>query len=712
MNFKNWRVKTKLLVSSLSLLIIPLLVLGIMSYQASQKGINAEVKEKLESQIKAYTEISRNKIAGLDTYRQYYQSFLIDASRNTLNIICYKDIAAKEELNKFDEEIHRNLDEYLKLFEFAQSYGIETKEVEAVIAQYKEYVDKIMSQSEGQADLKAFQTITDQLVTTGTQFAEAVAEKQVFDEIRTTLLSVKVGETGYIFVMNPNGDLLIHPSLQGKNVGKHAFIQTMNRDKKGYILYDWEGKEKVAAFDHIPEKDWVVASTAYFEDFSGSAKSIRNLIFFTVLIAFVVGTLVTFWIAGMITKPLVAVAKRAEQIAQGDLTGEVLNVTSQDEIGQLSSVFNALQKNLKEMLNQIKIAGRNIASSTNRINDVSKEVMKGAESLASSAQESSSAIEQISRNVQEVMKNVDSQTASVTETSSAVEEMTRNIKVVSENVESQAAAINESTASVEQMVAAVKQIAENAAKVNTIAQETSQQAEQGNVAVTQAVNGMRDIANSSSKISNIISVITGIASQTNLLALNAAIEAARAGEAGKGFAVVAAEVRDLAEQSAQAAKEITGLINDANDKAERGVGLIEGVNQVINLMTSSIQEVVKLIREVSNSTSEQEKGAEEIAKAMETLNEITQDILNSMNEQAHGAEEISAAMQNLAKVSEEISTSMDEQSNGTAEVNQAVEMVASIAEDNKNGATQFVECSSELAEQSTNLEQIVSRFNV
>ncbi|RJP58214.1 MAG: methyl-accepting chemotaxis protein [Candidatus Auribacter fodinae] len=712
MNFKNWSVKTKLLVSSLSLLIVPLLVLGGMSYQASQKGINAEVKEKIESGVRAYKEMAEDKISGLDIYKQCYISYLIDARRNAVNIMCYKGVVTQEQLYAFEKEVHKNLDKYVDLFDFAKAHDIETDEFNAVIADYKQYLAKVVKDEYSEDDMKAFKAAGEELVAHGTSFADSVAEKKLFEEIRNIVLNVKVGQTGYMYVMNSKGDLLMHPSSQGKNISNYEFIQTMMKDKKGYIFYPWEGREKVVAFDYIPEKDWIIASGAYKSDFSGSLVHIRTLLIITVITAMFIGILITFWVAGMITKPLVAVAKRAGEIAQGDLTGEALNVTSQDEIGQLSSVFNTLQANLKEMLNQIKTAGQNIASSTRRIHQVAQEVMEGSESLASSSQQSSSAIEEISRNVQEVLKNVDSQTASVTETSSAVEEMTRNIRVVSENVESQAAAINESTASIEQMVAAVKQIAENAGKVNIIAQETSAQAEEGNVAVKEAVHGMREIANSSSKISNIISVITGIASQTNLLALNAAIEAARAGEAGKGFAVVAAEVRDLAEQSAQAAKEITGLINDANDKAERGVDLIESVDQVIHKMTDSIQDVVNLIGEVSNSTSEQEKGAEEIAKAMETLNSITQDILNSMNEQSHGAEEISSAMQNLAKVSEEISTAMDEQSNGTAEVNQAVEMVASIAEDNKNGATQFVECSTQLAEQSTNLESIVSRFTV
>jgi methyl-accepting chemotaxis protein len=135
---------------------------------------------------------------------------------------------------------------------------------------------------------------------------------------------------------------------------------------------------------------------------------------------------------------------------------------------------------------------------------------------------------------------------------------------------------------------------------------------------------MARIEDSSSKISDIISVIDEIARQTNLLALNAAVEAARAGEAGRGFAVVASEVRSLAQRSSQAAKDIKDLIVNSSVQVRDGVDLVNRAGTALNEIVGSIRQVADIVSEIASASSEQASGLDQVTKALHQMDEATQ----------------------------------------------------------------------------------------
>jgi methyl-accepting chemotaxis protein len=210
------------------------------------------------------------------------------------------------------------------------------------------------------------------------------------------------------------------------------------------------------------------------------------------------------------------------------------------------------------------------------------------------------------------------------EVSNAAAEISASTTDLSQRTEEQAASLEQTSASMEEMSATVKKNAENALQANQLTNGSRDVANKGGQVVAKAVDAMARIEDSSRKISDIIGVIDEIARQTNLLALNAAVEAARAGDAGRGFAVVASEVRSLAQRSSQAAKDIKVLITNSSSQVQEGVGLVNQAGTSLTEILASIKQVADIVAEIASASHEQSTGIDQINKALNQMDEVTQ----------------------------------------------------------------------------------------
>ncbi len=213
---------------------------------------------------------------------------------------------------------------------------------------------------------------------------------------------------------------------------------------------------------------------------------------------------------------------------------------------------------------------------------------------------------------------------------------------LSQRTEEQAASLEETASSMEELTATVRQNADNAKQATTLAHSASEVAQRGGEVVGRVVETMNGISGSSTKMSEIIGVIEGIAFQTNILALNAAVEAARAGEQGRGFAVVAGEVRTLAQRSATAAKEIKDLIGESVNRVEVGSKLVEEAGSTISEIVQSVKRVTDIVGEIASASEEQRTGIEQVNQAVVQMDQVTQ-------QNAALVEEASAAAHSMAE---------------------------------------------------------------
>ncbi|CAH6842821.1 Methyl-accepting chemotaxis protein [Vibrio chagasii] len=316
-------------------------------------------------------------------------------------------------------------------------------------------------------------------------------------------------------------------------------------------------------------------------------------------IAIVFGCVIAYMLSSSITNRLTRVEQVARRVANGDLTAADITDESGDELADLASSINQMQKSLVDLLGSISSVTHEVQSVTGELSSISQDIVTGASAQADKANLIATAAEELSLTISEVAQQGTS-TYEEARRSEASAEDGRNVIV--------------------EMVASIQQ-------VSTQMSDMSLQ--------------MNTLGSHGEQIGSVIKVIEDIAEQTNLLALNAAIEAARAGEFGRGFAVVADEVRALAERTTKATQEVSGIIQSIQSGTQEAVTytqdncrLVEiGVEQssgavsALEAIVSGAGNVQSMVNSIATAAEEQTAVTKEIAADITAISDISEQSL-------------------------------------------------------------------------------------
>ncbi len=575
--------------------------------------------------------------------------------------------------------------------------------------------------------------------------------------LRQAILDIKIGTTGYLWVIDPQGRYVI--SKDGKRDGQDIsqaqdsngvfFVKEVIKKsmaaKPGEVVeqfYQWKNagdakiRNKIARVIYFEPWDWVIGAGSYEDEFLAGATAIEKMadrgsivLIAVILVSLVASVLVWMLVSAGISKPIVGIANAINKVAETrDLTIEV-PTGGRDEIGIMARQFNRMLELLRNSFVLVSQAATDVDSRAQDVYQRATANQKRAQTQEEKMKQMRNIVEQMKATAGEVAAASNDQREAATASSKTVDGLVVGMKSVSESSSSQvkeAGSANERVEAMGETGSKVVQTAQNqglqvkgvtqavskmndsmaalndaTSKAMGFADSTLQAVDEGKISVEATVDGMHAISESSDQISEIITVITEIAEQTNLLSLNAAIEAARAGSHGKGFAVVADEVGKLAQRSSEAAKEITQLIKDSVERVAEGTKLSDQSRKALEKIAAGGGTNLKAIGDISKAADVMSEGTRNVDEMMKVLNQMAEEIANMAGQQG---ERRSAAQEALHTLTQQANTIFESIDSANHEVSEIGERMTTVV----NQSDKMKEMTSMQAERSMTLTEITT----
>jgi len=441
------------------------------------------------------------------------------------------------------------------------------------------------------------------------------------DDIGEKLQTIKMFDTGYLYIMDSNGNVIYHPRVDfGTNmldVGDFdEVLKDMQNHESGFTSYKRDdGKIVVSAYDHL-ENGWIVSSSVPEEEVLKIINSVIMILVgigaFMILVSIIMGKL----IGRSISNPILKVVSAIEKVKAGDFTVSV-DIKTSDETKLLGNGLNEMVASVRSLITEN--------------HKVSREMLDSASNLAAMSEETTATIEQVAKTIDEITKGSQDTAKDAEKGASVAIEIDTKFSSLIENSN------------------VMKANAEDAINVNKegleVLDNLKEKSESSKISNENVTIAIKNLDTRVGEITNIISTISSIAEQTNLLALNASIEAARAGEAGRGFAVVADEIRKLAEETDDSSREIVTSVGQIMTLITSVTESTEMVAKNVNQGQGRVDKLIELIQDINSST-------EELTGKISLISENAQKSVNATSAQENSLAQVTLVSENIAETAQ------------------------------------------------------------
>lgn len=456
-------------------------------------------------------------------------------------------------------------------------------------------------------------------------------------------------ESSYTYIVDSEGNMLYHPNKDkiGKsveNVIVKGYIQDLKSGIKhdtGVVEYDYNGSIKYAACYTDGNGRFILVVSADDDDVLRDSASLIVKVTAISLLIGMAAIVVVFIFIRKIVAPLSYATNAVEELAALDF--RVKNEQQErrfaglmDEVGNIMRAVLKLRGELTAVVTELKNQSGNLFEQSDSLSKSASDTMNNMKDTDRAVDEMANGATMLAQETQSASENVIEIGNMIDKVNDNTEELAKdadNMKELGENAEN----------ILRQLIAGQKEMVTHIGVVNDKTHEANKAA---------------------GKISEVVNLITEIASQTNLLSLNASIEAARAGEAGRGFAVVAENIKQLAEQTTSSAADIQDIIHDLEQKSGETVEKTEAVNNIVNKQSEDMKQTADILNQVITGITGLIDKIDSIAvsvanmdKSKENVVDVIGNLSSVSQENAASTEETSAsttmAMETAKKIADE-----------------------------------------------------------
>lgn len=456
-------------------------------------------------------------------------------------------------------------------------------------------------------------------------------------------------ESSYTYIVDSEGNMLYHPDKDkiGKSV-ENVIVKSYIQDLKSgikhdtYVVeYDYNGSIKYAACYTDENGRFILVVSADDDDVLRDSASLIVRVTAISLLIGMAAIVVVFIFIRKIVAPLSYATNAVEELAALDF--RVKNEQQErrfaglkDEVGNIMRAVLKLRGELTAVVTELKNQSDNLFEQSDSLSKSASDTMNNMKDTDRAVDEMANGATMLAQETQSASDNIIEIGNMIDKVNDNTEELAKdadNMKELGENAEN----------ILRQLIAGQKEMVTHIGVVNDKTHEANKAA---------------------GKISEVVNLITEIASQTNLLSLNASIEAARAGEAGRGFAVVAENIKQLAEQTTSSAADIQDIIHDLEQKSGETVEKTEAVNNIVNKQSEDMKQTADILNQVITGITGLIDKIDSIAvsvanmdKSKENVVDVIGNLSSVSQENAASTEETSAsttmAMETAKKIADE-----------------------------------------------------------